>query len=386
MYGLVHLSLLLAAFSALVSAGPVSSLTKATAYNNCSGDYPNQLPNDVDSTPYYKPQIHVKPEDLLKNGSGWEEWRFLASNIFPDGSELIYGYNWGLGDPTSANYSHQSFTAFAYFPNGSYIREIGHGPFSYQDNPDGGFTISVLDSYLTWDPVNDHWNATINSSGYVVETLTKNQSPFIPYAPNYQGENGQISEGFFSRIDTPRGYTTGKISFPWGLEYDVQSVGTFKHTWSYDIMADAISAYVRGSTYLPGVATVNWYQAWDNSGKEVDSLQLLVELDGSDDQVLRYQATDDETLSIVTTPKPVGLPLSYQNTEITLPLCAPGADYSGDKLIWKTNNVLQYDDFIDFSNGSTIYQTVNITAHLWIGGKAVDIDGGFGLVEVYHRF
>ena len=37
-------------------------------------------------------------------------------------------------------------------------------------------------------------------------------------------------------------------------------------------MADAISAYVRGTIFLPGtppfpIATLNFYQAWDNSGK-----------------------------------------------------------------------------------------------------------------------
>ena len=37
-------------------------------------------------------------------------------------------------------------------------------------------------------------------------------------------------------------------------------------------MAEALSAYVRGSTFLPGIpplpiATVNWYQAWGPSGK-----------------------------------------------------------------------------------------------------------------------
>jgi len=62
------------------------------------------------------------------------------------------------------------------------------------------------------------------------------------------------------------------MSFPWGLKYPVQSVGTIKHTWSYKIMADTLSALVRGSTFLPGTptiptATVSWFQAWDDAGK-----------------------------------------------------------------------------------------------------------------------
>ena len=60
--------------------------------------------------------------------------------------------------------------------------------------------------------------------------------------------------------------------FPWGLNYTIQSVGTLKHTWSNKAIADTVSAYVRGSTFLPNIpplpiATVNWYQAWDTSGK-----------------------------------------------------------------------------------------------------------------------
>jgi hypothetical protein len=62
------------------------------------------------------------------------------------------------------------------------------------------------------------------------------------------------------------------MAFPWGLNITVQSVGSLKHTWNNKVMADAISAYVRGSTFLPEspqypIVTVNWYQAWDPSGK-----------------------------------------------------------------------------------------------------------------------
>ena len=62
------------------------------------------------------------------------------------------------------------------------------------------------------------------------------------------------------------------MAFPWGLNITVQSVCTLKHTWNYKVMADALSAYVRGSTFFPEspqnpIATLNWYQAWDPSGK-----------------------------------------------------------------------------------------------------------------------
>jgi hypothetical protein len=41
------------------------------------------------------------------------------------------------------------------------------------------------------------------------------------------------------------------MTFPWGLNITVQSVGTLKHTWSSKVMADMLSAFVRGSTFLP---------------------------------------------------------------------------------------------------------------------------------------
>ena len=39
---------------------------------------PHHIPDNVDSTPYYKPQIHVRPEDVAKNGSGWDSHNRLS--------------------------------------------------------------------------------------------------------------------------------------------------------------------------------------------------------------------------------------------------------------------------------------------------------------------
>lgn len=117
-------------------------------------------------------------------------------------------------------------------------------------------------------------------------------------------------------------------------------------------------------------------------------MQYLAQPDGvGDGQVFRLQITDSpDTLSIVTTPQPVGLPLSYNSTEITVPLCGPGADYNGqEKMTWTAHNVFTMFNFIDFANGSTIYQRVNMTGHVWSNGTAVDVAGGVGVVEVYHR-
>lgn len=62
--------------------------------------------------------------------------------------------------------------------------------------------------------------------------------------------------------------------FPWGLNHTIQSVGSIRHTWSNKVMADTVSALVRGSTFLPNlppipIGSLNWFQAWDNAGKGV---------------------------------------------------------------------------------------------------------------------
>ena len=118
-------------------------------------------------------------------------------------------------------------------------------------------------------------------------------------------------------------------------------------------------------------------------------MQYLLQPDGTTEgQVFRLQITDaPDILSIVTTPKPVSLPLSYDNTEITIPMCGPGADFEhGDqKLKWKANNVRNLLTFVDFAGGVTLYQEVNITGVLWVNGTSLQVAGGIGVVEVYHR-
>ena len=114
-------------------------------------------------------------------------------------------------------------------------------------------------------------------------------------------------------------------------------------------------------------------------------MQLLAQPDHvSEGQIFRLQITDDPKLfSAVTTPQPVGLPLSYNGTEITLPMCGPGAN-GKDKMVWKVNNMYTLIDFVDFANGHTLYQRVNVTGSMWYNGEETDI-AGIGLVEIYHR-
>ena len=116
-------------------------------------------------------------------------------------------------------------------------------------------------------------------------------------------------------------------------------------------------------------------------------MQYLGQAGGVDKgQVFRIQVTDaPEILSIETTPKPVGLPLAYNGTEITLPMCGPGADPKKGKMTWKVHNIFTLFDFVDFAGGHTLTQRVNVTGHVWVDGAAVEVGGGLGIVEVYHR-
>lgn len=170
MLTLFRLCLLLAAFSTLVSSKCVSSLNQPIVYKNCSGDDPVPLLHSPASTPFFKPQIRVNPLEINKNGTGWEEWLFIAHGILPGGEQFIYGHRWALGDPTSANVSHTTFIAWAYFPNGTFYREIVHDAFEYEEREDGGFTCSIADNSLTWDPVRGLWKVSVDANGWIIES------------------------------------------------------------------------------------------------------------------------------------------------------------------------------------------------------------------------
>lgn len=118
-------------------------------------------------------------------------------------------------------------------------------------------------------------------------------------------------------------------------------------------------------------------------------MQFLLQPDNSPDgQVFRIQITDaPDILSIVTTPKPVSLPLTYNSTEITLPMCGSGVDFkhTHKKMTWTANYMHDLFDFVDFAGGVTLYRKVNITGVVWYDGAPMEVAGGIGVVEVYHR-
>ena len=88
-------------------------------------------------------------------------------------------------------------------------------------------------------------------------------------------------------------------------------------------------------------------------------MQFLLQPDHAppDSHVFKVQITDaPEVLRIVTTPKPISLPLSYESTELTLPICGPGIDFehTDRKMVWKTTNMYNVFTFVDFAGGVTL--------------------------------
>jgi hypothetical protein len=121
-----------------------SILTVPTVRNNCSGHYP--LPSGATSTSFFRSQVCV---EINKNGTGWEEWLFLAQNRLADGLEPVYSYKWCPGDTASANASYYTFVAWAYSPNGTCHHRILHDVSTYEEHVYRGFACLVADNYLT---------------------------------------------------------------------------------------------------------------------------------------------------------------------------------------------------------------------------------------------
>ena len=118
-------------------------------------------------------------------------------------------------------------------------------------------------------------------------------------------------------------------------------------------------------------------------------MQYLAQPDNSlETQVFRIQITNaPDTLSIITMPKPASLPFTYNTTELTLPLCGPGADFENtdQKMKWKTTSAGKIFDIVDAAGGVTVYHKVDISGVVIVNGTATEFAGGLGVVELYHR-
>jgi hypothetical protein len=118
------------------------------------------------SAPFFKSQICIDPLGIDNNGTGLEERLFPAQNHLADGSEFVYSYEWGFGDPTSANFSHRTFAAWVCFyrtkPSITRPRTT-YSP--YEGN---------ADNYLTCDPAHGFfWKGSGHAEDFVIKTRTE---------------------------------------------------------------------------------------------------------------------------------------------------------------------------------------------------------------------
>jgi len=61
------------------------------------------------------------------------------------------------------------FVGWAYFPNGTFCRNVVRDTFTYNESGNRSFKYPVADNHLIWDPVNQLWNASVNANGRVIE-------------------------------------------------------------------------------------------------------------------------------------------------------------------------------------------------------------------------
>jgi len=120
-------------------------LTVPAVHNNCFRENSSPLPLS-------KPQIRVDPSEVNKNGAKWEKWLSLSYAHLADGSELIYSYEWALGDSPFASASHHTFVPWVYFTDGAFYHQVICDVSEHEKHPNGGFTYSIANSHLTWAP------------------------------------------------------------------------------------------------------------------------------------------------------------------------------------------------------------------------------------------
>ena len=98
------------------------------------------------------------------------------------------------------------------------------------------------------------------------------------------------------------------------------------------------------------------------------------------------QITDaPKVLTIVATPTPASLPLSYDSTELTLPLCGSGVDFekADKKMNWKATNVFNVFAFVDLAGVIALYQRAG--GVVWVSGTSREVGGAIGVVEAYRH-
>lgn len=117
-------------------------------------------------------------------------------------------------------------------------------------------------------------------------------------------------------------------------------------------------------------------------------MQLLQPGNSPQSQAFSIQIINvPDILSVVTTPTPTSLPLTYSSNKLTPPMCGPGADLGNrdQKMTWNLTSALNLFHVVDSRGGVILYQRANVTGVVWTNGTSHGTTNCPGFVEVYHR-
>lgn len=122
---------------------------------------------------------------------------------------------------------------------------------------------------------------------------------------------------------------------------------------------------------------------------EIDPMRVLTRPNGpSSRRGFRLHIADTpKVLSIVIASTHMSLRLSYDLTELILPLCRSGVDLEkmDQKTTWKATNVPNLFNFVGFAGGVILHRRASARGAAQISRTSREVDGGIGVAKMHHR-
>ena len=154
-----------------------------------------------------------------------------------------------------------------------FVFAIVHDVFKREVRADEDFAHFIVENHLAWDPVHGFWDTPINAKGLVVETRTKRRALLSLYLiscvtrlkPTHAALNPTFPShpttilgradprGPSSANDVLRGHSDGYRTFHWTQCHHLGCRNLLRDTRNNKIIVDTLSAYVRGSAFLPNL-------------------------------------------------------------------------------------------------------------------------------------
>ena len=239
--------------------------------------------------------------------------------------------------------------------------------------------IAIPGNHLPWDPMHELWNASLNrridhrsphrkvsnpfsppftSHPNIFTTSSKIEFPFRPTTTLCPGRSPTASwlfPGAPGRRD-PEAHLEqqdhGRHRLRLPLRLDHPNIPPFPPPPSISIKFGIFLVEVRLFSPL-------WsgFMAHISTGcrESVTRRFLMIQPDSSEGQGSRIQITDAPSSHRRQDAKTC-LPLSYDSTGLTLPICEPEADHESKKMTWKANKMYTAFGFADTAGGVALYQ------------------------------